>query len=171
MRYHLTLPKGQIKLRGNVFVGSNTEGEWSPVNPMKLGGWKKGDELTVTCTFNTQPEGLPRLPDANEYFGLSVAALNNPTEQEIQNEIRKVKSFSAGQALDGITNSDNPANSIFYKAKSETVNIPLQPSSRGTIQNIVYDWHMVYTGNEGLDPNNIELIFGYGDPMDSEERT
>jgi hypothetical protein len=173
MDYSLILPQGVITENRGSFVGSQTHGIWSPCNPVAVGGWKAGDTLIVICTFDLNPN-TSDLPDASEYYGLSAAALNNPTANGIQGVINKMKRQSAGIVEGGITQSATPNNNtdIFYNAVSNSESIPLTPSSRGTIQNIVYKWTMDYNANYvNVNPINIELIYGYGDPMLTESLT
>ena len=174
MNYFLTLPQGAITVNRGQFVGSHTVGIWSPFNPVHNNGWQEGDTLTIVATFNLYPENLaPNFPRAFEYVGLSAAALNRPTRERINQVIGQLMRPSRGTVAEGITENSTPNNAtdIFYNVVSETETISLQPSSRGTIQNLVYQWKMDYNSNyENVDPMDIELIFGYGDPMDTEEQ-
>lgn len=172
MKYTLTLPKGQIHFKHNLFTGSETQGQWSPMNPAENGGWKSGDVLQVSCTYNLNPN-IKKLPPASDYEGLVVGALNNPTKAQItalKNHI--IGTFSGGTVVAGITTNSSPgAGDIFYAAASKTFSAQLNPPSRGELNNLVYEWTMTYNAEGGFDPMNIELVFGYGDPMDSEVDT
>lgn len=174
MDYVLILPEGAITENRGKFVGSKTVGIWSPHNPDYNGiGWQAGDTLTVVATFNLNPN-TPTLPPASEYYGLSCAALNDPTPSGISNIENWLKGQAAGVAGAGITTNTTPDNNtdIFFNAVPYRTNIQLQPSSRGTISNIVYKWTMDYNANYvGVNPLNVELIYGYGDPMLSESLT
>lgn len=89
----LTLKKGDITLRGNMYFGSAaTDASWNPETPhpakkiiipnhetllIPAKGFKHGDVLQVMATFNWEPSSIPdpRLwPNANQYVGLSVGA-------------------------------------------------------------------------------------------------
>jgi len=172
MKYTLTLPKGQISFKHNLFVGSTTQGQWAPTNPEQQGGWANGDILQVSCTFNLNPPISP-LPAASDYEGLVVGALNDPTPQQIEalkNQI--ISTWSGGTVVAGITENSSPGSGdIFYNAQPQSFTTQLTPSSRGTLTNLVYEWTMAYNGAGGFDPRNIELVFGYGDPQDSEVDT
>lgn len=175
MVYHLTLPKGVITENRGVFVGSKTHGIWSPFAPGSKSapkGWQAGDKLVVTCTFNLYPNTTD-LPKAKDYYGLSVAAINNPTPAEVKKVEGNMKRRSAGTTGQGVTTSTTPNDqSIFYNAVPEKATFALQPASRGIINNIVYHWTMDYNAAyPGVNPTDIEIIFGYGDPMIDEEIT
>lgn len=172
--YTLTLPQGVITENRGQFVGSETHGIWSPVNPKALGGWKDGDTLTVVCTFNLNPENTADLPPASSYFGLSAAAINNASSTAGETAINQAKTWLASQRAGivgaGITTGSASSSFLFYNASSETENIPLVPTTRGTITDIVYEWNMTYNANyPNVTVKDIEIIFGYGDPMWDEE--
>lgn len=172
MKYTLTLPKGQIKFKHNLFVGSTTAGQWAPMNPAVNGGWKDGDILQVSCTYNLNPKINP-LPPASAYEGLVVGALNNATQAQINALMQSIiGTWSGGTVVAGITTSRSPGpGDIFYGAAAQKFSAPLKPSSRGKLTNLVYEWTMTYNGNGGFNPDNVELVFGYGDPQDSETDT
>lgn len=172
MKYTLTLPKGQISFKHNLFIGSTTAGQWAPMNPAVNGGWKNGDILQVSCTYNLNPNIHP-LPSASAYEGLVVGALNNATKAQIDALMRRIIStWSGGTVVAGITTNGSPGpGDIFYAAKAEKFSAPLSPPSRGTLTNLVYEWTMTYNGGGGYNPNNVELVFGYGDPQESETDT
>lgn len=172
MEYHLTLPQGTITLRNHIFTGSETQGSWSPFNPNNLGGWKDGDTLTVVCTFNLNPDLNP-LPSASEYWGLCVgacAATDNSQVQSLLNQARGLSSrYRTGALLGNYITTETDANYsyIFYKATSTAVTVDLQPSSRGTLTNYIFRWDMTYNGNNRVvsSGDDVELVYGYGDPQ------
>lgn len=170
MVYHLTLEKGAITYKDGIYSGSSPESVWSPFNPSENGGWQDGDELQVVCTFDLNPNTDP-LPPASQYAGLSVGACNttNDTKKaKLINKARTLNYGNKGQLLDdAITESDSASdNNIFYKATNEKVTIQLQPTSRGILSNYVYKWSMVYNGsNTVANGDQVEIIFGYGDPQ------
>lgn len=186
MNYTLTEPKGQIVFRNNLFHGSQVEGNWSPFNPEQNQGWQDGDTLTVTCTFNLYPNGTkgPDFvgPNANQYMGLCVGALNKPTPGQIQNLKSRISGarIGNGKLFDGITTNATPSdNDIFYAAVSTALGTSQTlegndqyGSPRGTISgDLIYQWTMQYNASSNFDPTDIEIIFGYGDPMIDEEKT
>ena len=95
MKYHLTLPKGAITLRNYIYQGSQTHMRWFPENPLKQGGWKDGDILTVICSFNLNPDIYP-LPNSTEYVGLSAGACNSEDAAAVQALINEAKSLPFG---------------------------------------------------------------------------
>lgn len=178
MQYSLTLPKGVIVVRGGIFTGSNTTAIWSPCNPNELGGWLDGDQLTVVCTFNLNPPISPQ-PGAGEYAGLCAGACSDTDKVGVAALISQATSLfvpNPGQLLstNGISQiTSNPtatADNIFYNAQSTTGNFTLTPASRGTLSNYIYQWTMTYNGNNTVvsDGTHVEIVFGYGDPMNSE---
>jgi len=194
--YVLTLPIGQITrnsngtFSGQLFNSKQLESEWRPISPEHNGGWKAGDKLIVACGFHTkeiidphtsQPYPSNEQPTPSDFYGLSVDALYNPTPQQIRNAENNLKNQHAGIIGPGITNNTIPNNGtdIFYNAVSDSENVNLQPSSRGTIEDIVYMWTMDFNSSfnpptprgANMNPLEIELIFGYGDPMLAESLT
>ena len=172
MRYQLTLPKGAITLRNHIYTGSQTDMIWSPVNPIKKGGWKDGDTLSVTCTFNLTPETDP-LPNSTEYVGLSAGACNSNDTGKVNALIQAAKSLplkSKGALLGGITKNKSPEpQDIFYAATFESATFQLEPASRGELKDYIYHWEMKYNGaNTVTDGDHVEIVFGYGDPMESD---
>ena len=172
--YHLTLPKGLITFRNGIYRGSHTEAVWSPANPKDLGGWQDGDTLIVTCSFNLNPE-IPSPPPHTDYVGLCAGACNSTNTSEVNSLIRTARSLgfpNPGELVgNGIsTSSSRSASAIFYKCTSKIGTFPLQPPSRGTLTNYVYQYEMLYNGqNTVASGTEVEVVFGYGDPMDSEE--
>lgn len=186
--YVLTLPVGQITrnadgtFRGQLFDSQKLESAWSPTSPENNGGWKAGDKLMVVCGFHTSKlKDYPdnEQPTPSDFFGLSVDALYDPTQQEIISAENTLKRKSSGIVGSGITVNSTPNNNtdVFYKAISYTENVNLQPASRGTITDIVYMWSMDFNSNfnnngkGNIDTLKMELIFGYGDPMIAESLT
>jgi len=172
-KYRLTLPIGQIHFKNNLWIGSQTTANFLPWNPEVVGGWKTGDTLQVMCAFDLNPNITP-LPPATEYQGLVVGALNNPTAAEIRALKQTITgTWSGGTVQAGITTNSSPgATDIFYNATSLSAPpLQLTPSSRGTLPSLVYEWTMTYNASGNFNPNGIELVFGYGDPMDSEVQT
>lgn len=174
MDYHLTLPKGLITLRNGIYQGSHTEAVWSPFNPIETGGWQNGDTLAVVCSFNLNPNVSPK-PPANQYAGLCAGACNATNQGAVNSLIAQAKSLplaSPGKLLgNGISTatSSPPATALFYKCVATTGTFALQPTSRGTLTNYVYRYVMTYNGsNTVANGNQVEIVFGYGDPMDSE---
>jgi len=186
--YLLQLPIGEIvrnpdgTFRGQIFDSSESEKFWAPQSPEFNGGWDAGDKLIVTCGFHTaeiidpstgQPYPLNEQPVPSDFYGLSVDGLYDPTAQQLQRAERNLKSQSAGIVGPGITTSATPNNNtdIFYNAQSFSEDVQLQPASRGTIPNIVYMWTMDFNANfnnngaGNVNTLEIELLFGYGDPM------
>ncbi|MEO1263756.1 MAG: hypothetical protein AAFZ15_33420 [Bacteroidota bacterium] len=195
--YTLVLPMGKItydpdkdSFRGQIFKSSELKSAWHPKDPGgKYGkGWMEGDTLEVVCTFHTaliidpttitpaNPDGNPypmdKQPKPSDFYGLSVSALNNPTEQEIKGAENDLSTKRAGIVDKGITESSTPDNSkhIFYNAKPSRTTQTLDPEERGTLKDIVYKWKMDFNPNfkpsKGvMNPKKIDIIFGYGDPM------
>lgn len=174
MIYHLLLPKGTITENRGAFVGSETHGIWSPYKPGSKSapkGWQKGDQLIVSCEFNLYPNTTD-LPPASAYYGLSVAAINNASVEQQKIVEKEMQRKSAGVVGEGVTESVFPAGCLFYKAVPLRTSIPLQPASRGTVNNIVYQWSMDYNADyPNVNPTAINIIFGYGDPMWDDEKT
>jgi hypothetical protein len=173
MTYHLTLPQGLITFRNGMYQGSNTQAVWSPCNPNEAGGWQNGDILIVSCSFNLNPS-MPTPPPAREYAGLCAGACNATNQTAVTGLINQAKGLpfsTPGRLLgSGITTSATAAaTNLFYNATSVTGTFPLRPASRGTLTNYVYQWTMTYNGsNTVANGNTVEIVFGYGDPMDSE---
>lgn len=178
MEYHLTLPQGTISVRNGIFQGSQTNVIWSPCNPNEMGGWMDGDELNVVCTFNLNPPITP-LPGSGEYAGLCVGACSDQDTTGITQLITEAQQIyvpNVGQLLgtssgQQITTNATPASgNIFYNAQSTSGDFPLTPSTRGTLSNYIYKWVMFYNGSNTVVPSgsNVEIVFGYGDPMWSE---
>lgn len=172
MIYNLTLEKGAITLRNGIYTGSSTDAVWSPGNPKSLGGWKDGDELHVVCTFDFNPDVNPK-PNASQYYGLVVGACNDtdgPTIRQYENVAYWAQ--KKGQILGNhiTTSNSKSGNVIFNNAVSTTGTFPLSPSSRGTLNNLIYKWVMTYNGDNTIaDGDHVELVFGYGDPMHNEQ--
>lgn len=182
--YILTLPIGKItlgpngKFNGQVFNSGDLKNAWSPSNPNTNGGWQQGDKLIVVCGFHTaeiiNPETnqpYPTQPTPADFYGLSVAALYNPTKQDIRNAENQLARNQAGTVGTGITENSAPsASDLFFNAKSSKEDVWLQPTSRGELKDIVFMWTMDF--NSGYVPRNgsefdtdkVDLIFGYGDP-------
>jgi len=173
MKYHLTLPKGAITLRNGIYRGSSTEAVWSPYNPIETGGWEPGDQLEVICTFNLNPDVNPK-PPAREYAGLCVGACNSTNQtavQALESQARSLGLGNKGQLLGThISTADTAQDSdIFYKSGPTAVTIQLQPTSRGVLENYIYKWNLHYNGGNTVAPGNeVEIVFGYGDPQFSE---
>lgn len=174
--YTLTEPKGQITFRDKKWYGSKVEGHWAPYNPNIVGGWKDGDTLTVSVTFNvdpTMPPGQPQ-PPASQYYGLCVAALNEPTEQEIEAVDKKMSGSTgrSGGLFGGITTSAIAGSNIFYNAKSTPLGASVPVAGGGNLSaTLIFMWTMQYNAKGGFNAQDIELIFGYGDPMIDNEKT
>jgi hypothetical protein len=173
MIYHLTLPKGLITFRHGIYQGSNTQAVWSPCNPTDNGGWQNGDTLMVSCSFNLNPNiAVP--PPSSEYAGLCAGSCSGKDQTTINALIAQAQAIyvpTPGQLLgNGITTSATPADSnLFYNAASVTGTFVLKPAGRGTLPNYIYQWTMTYNGtNTVADGNDVEIVFGYGDPMNSE---
>lgn len=178
MEYHLTLPQGTISVRNGIFKGSQTNVIWSPCNPNEMGGWMDGDELNVVCTFNLNPPISP-LPGAGEYAGLCVGSCSDQdatgiaqlvaeAQQILVPNIGQLLGTSSGQQI--TTNATPAAGNIFYNAQPTSGDFPLTPSSRGSLSGYIYKWVMYYNGSNTVVPggSNVEIVFGYGDPMWSE---
>lgn len=172
MIYNLTLEKGAITLHNGIYTGSSPEAVWSPADPKTLGGWQDGDQLHVVCTFDLNPDVNPK-PNASQYYGLVVGACNDADSATIkQYENVAYWSQKQGQILGNhiTTANSGSSNDIFYSAVSESGTFPLTPSSRGTLNNLIYKWVMTYNGsNTVADGDHVELVFGYGDPMHDEQ--
>lgn len=172
MEYSLTLPKGAItKTRKGIYQGSNTEAQWAPFNPNLNGGWKSGDTLDVICTFNINPPGITP-PPAGEYVGLCAGACHINSPIEIAKLIREATSIGSGNpgklVGNGIVKGAKTDSAIFYNAVATTHTIVL-PNGRGTLTNYVYKWAMTYNDtNTVATGEDVEIVFGYGDPMNSE---
>ena len=173
-KYHLTLPKGLITYRN-----SNTKAVWSPCNPNDIQGWNQGDILIINCTLDLNPANVDPMPPSDEYVGLCAGACNSndtDTIKELIEEARNIRYPNPGELLgfnEAITTETtaNPEN-IFYCATEITGTFPLKPSSRGVLENYVYHRRMVYKGkNTVADGNSVEIVFGYGDLMDSEVKS
>lgn len=168
--YTLVLPLGAITYGNNRWRGDTTEGTWHPANPNTFGGLNDGDIVTITCTFNYNPDVTP-LPPAREYYGLAVGSCS-ATDQPAINGLKRAigGTARAGGLIRGghMTESQSPsASDIFYKAVGiMTPSVALTPSSRGTIPPLYYQWTMTYNGNNNVvtDGSNVEIVFGYGDP-------
>jgi hypothetical protein len=176
MRYQLTLPKGAISRRGTIYVGSHTDMIWSPVNPEENGGWKNGDVLSVTCSFNLNPDVDPR-PPSYDYGGLCAGACNSDNTSEIETLIKAAKNLplrTTGVLLNSkmTTNTTPVSDNIFYGATSEAATFQLEPASRGQLVNYKYHWEMIFNGaNTVADGDHVEIVFGYGDPMESDGKS
>ncbi len=183
--YTLNLPKGVITYGHGAWRGSSTQGEWSPFNPIDAGGWKAGDTLTVTVAFNLKPSNLPQneWPPASEYHGAAAIALYNPTTAQIQQAVRdlyngpgwNIKGF-VGAGISTSSAEPQPGSGVyFYDAQASTLSVGLTPASRGSLDNYIHQWTMKYYNDPTLtnpaEGTHIELVFGYGDPMVSEEDT
>lgn len=174
MEYTLTLPKGEIKVRNNIFSGSHTEAVWAPCNPKDLGGWQDGDRLHVICAFNLNPPIDPQ-PPSSRYAGLCAGACSTEDRPKIRELVRMALGLplpNPGILLDSeisMSSSAGPGD-IFYNAQSESQTFQLRPSSRGELRDYIYKWHMTYNGNNEVVPdgNSVEIVFGYGDPMETE---
>jgi hypothetical protein len=178
MRYQLTLPKGAIKRRGTVYIGSHTDMIWSPVNPEDNGGWKNGDILSVTCSFNLNPDVNPK-PPSYDYGGLCAGACNSGDSSAVAALIRAAKNLplrTTGVLLNsGMTTNTTPASdNIFYGATYEAATFHLErtyPNNK-TLVNYKYHWEMIFNGaNTVADGENVEIVFGYGDPMESDGKS
>lgn len=173
MTYNLTLPKGFITFRNGIYQGSNTEAVWSPCNPDDNSGWQDGDILIITCSLNINP-AMTNPPPATQYAGLCAGACNDSDQSTINALISQAKQIyvpSPGQLLGtGITTSATPQPSnLFYNAIAIKGTFILTPPSRGTLTNYIYQWTLTYNGNNTIAKGNqVEIVFGYGDPMDSE---
>lgn len=201
--YVLTLNAGKINfvegaVRGQMFEGSETTANWSPMNPKMRGGFKDGDILRVVATFNLSPENLEKegkpWPPASNYVGLSVGACLDSDEGRIQELLGKARALPYehnGHLLGGILpdesdpefhegpyqdhHGDDPNNYIFLHAKGTRFGapVPLEKNQynehdRGELPgSLVYKWEMIFNGHNNIDPTGkeVELIFGYGDPM------
>lgn len=182
MEYTLTLPKGAItKTRNGIYQGSTTEAQWAPFNPNdRLApnkGWQPGDTLSVVCTFNLNPPGVTPPPPAKEYVGLcaGACATDNPSEiAKLIKEATRITTPAPGRLVgNGIelkpqTPTAPAATSIFYNAVATTQTVVLS-GSRGTLTDYVYKWTMEYNAaNTVATGTTVEIVFGYGDPMNSE---
>jgi C1A family cysteine protease len=153
---------------GNTYTLSlDTAGNstWSPHNPNDAAGWMNGDTLTITCAFNINAAGLP---DAASYNGLSVgaASIQDPTTVNALLSQAQQLSGTAGQLLGtGIVTGGASDTTLFYNAQSTIIPvINLQPASRGSLTNFVYQWTMTYNGNNTVVANERQpvLVFDYG---------
>ena len=179
--YHLTLPKGTItKSHGEMYHGSHTTAVWAPYNPLTVGGWKKGDTVEIMCTFNLEPDNLDKKdwPPAKNYNGLCVGACMASDKAAVTQLIASAKRLALGNKgqLIGshITKANKKSyNDIFYNAQLTILpNIELNPSNRGTLTGLVYEWTLTYNDEQDVaSPKDIELVFGYGDPMAAEVMT
>ncbi len=189
LHYSLTLPQGEITLvgaeagivrgvRGNMYRGSTTIAVWSPAHPIDLGGFKDGDELVVRATFNLNPTTMSAdlRPPAINYVGLSVGACHSTDRAAVEGLEHKAKNLALGNVghlLGGISTSQERSNdAIFYKAESYVIpEMQLDPPSRGKLINYVHKWKMIFNSHNTIDPSGkeVELVFGYGDPMFSED--
>jgi peptidyl-Lys metalloendopeptidase len=176
--YTLTLPEGTISVRNKIFKGSQTEAIWSPCNPNEVGGWLQGDQLAVICSFNLNPPITPQ-PSASEYCGLCVGACSDQDTNGIATLISEAQGIyvpNPGQllgvnSLNQVTTNTTPvASNIFYSADMTAGTFPLTPATRGTLSNYIYQWSLTYNGDNTIVPSgsNVEVVFGYGDPMWSE---
>ena len=145
--------------------------------------------MTVTCTFNPYPgiaAGTSKDdfvgPAASEYMGVCVGALNNPTAAEIASLKSQIAGsyVGNGKLFAGVTaNATASASDIFYGATSTSLPSALALKgktesgvSRGSLPaGLIYSWTMTYNGAGGFNGTDVELIFGYGDPMVDEEKT
>jgi hypothetical protein len=173
MIYSLTVAKGAITFTECICIASSINAIWSPCNPVDNGGWQKGDTLIVTCFFNLNPLlGVP--PPSTEYGGLYVGACSYLNQNAIQELIVQAKSTCVpnhGQLLGtGITINEIPiASNLFYDAKPVRGTFLLNPAARGKLNNYIYQWIMKYNEcNNITDGGNVEIVFGYGDPMNFE---
>jgi C1A family cysteine protease len=138
---------------------------WSPHNPNDAAGWLDGDTLTITCAFNTNPTGLPA---AASYNGLSIGAASSQAPADVTALLTQAQQLSGskGQLLGiGITAGAARGAAVFYNAQSAIIPvINLQPASRGSLINFVYQWTMTYNGNNTVVANERQpaLVFGYG---------
>lgn len=175
MHYTLTLQKGTITLRNNIYSGSDTEAVWTPFNPIENGGWQDGDQLIVLATFNLNPQNVNPMPPSYDYVGLSAGACSSSDQSAIDSLRRAASSQplrSTGALLGGITESTQRSDScIFYQATSESFTVTLS-NNRGTLTNYKYKWTMVYNGDNTVSTGSeTELVFGYGDPMINEDKS
>jgi len=181
MQYTLTLPAGVITVRNGIYKGSNTQAQWAPCNPLQNGGWKAGDTLLVTCTLNLSPNVNP-MPPSTDYAGLcagACAANNQAAVNALTALAVNLPIPNPGQLLGtGITTSATAIPSaIFYNciATTGTFVLPAPPPNRGTLTNYIYQYSMAYNAGNTITGagggNNVEIVFGYGDPMNSEVDT
>lgn len=178
MHYHLTLPMGSIKVRNHLFYGSQTIGQWSPFPPDVAGGLQDGDTLTVVCTFNLNPDISPQ-PPAHEYVGLCVGACakSNPAAatalltqaQRITLGTPASKGSLLGTTIS--TASSRPSASfMFYAAQGSVMPAVTLGNNRGTLSQYIYRWTMTYNGQNTVAQNgdDVEIVYGYGDPQSGE---
>ena len=183
MKYTLTLPEGTITYKGGNYHGTATTGHWSPANPDTFGGLKDKDTVSVVCTFNlnpTMPHNVP-MPGYSDYYGLCVGACEKGDTAAITRmETAKYYSTKTGQLvqypLDGVmqttttTNAVATPENIFYNAQSESQPSTVLSNNRGTLPALVYNWTMTYNGSNDICSNgkDVEIVYGYGDPMDGD---
>lgn len=143
---------------------------WSPHDPNEYAGWLDGDQLIINCSFNTNPSGPNPLPPASDYNGLSLGAGCNADQAGINALLSQIQGLSGttGQLIgSGITSSPNNTSGavIFYNAQSAVIqSIQLQPDTRGTLTDFIYQWKMIYNGKNTIVNNERQaaIVFGYG---------
>ncbi len=190
MHYTLNLPKGKITWNNQThgYQGVSTDGEWAPYDPVnsESGGWSAGDTLTVQVAFDLNPTNLPpgiHPPSASEYHGCAAIALYNPTTAQIRQAKRDLysgpgwdKKGFVGAGISKSSEQPSPGSGIyFYDATSEDLDDQLKPPSRGKLSNLIYEWKMKYYADPTLtnpaEGSHITLVFGYGDPMTSVDKS
>lgn len=169
--YTIQTPGGTISYNSGTqsWSGEKVTGQWSPfpIQQSKTLGWVEGDTLTITCNLNTNPSVSPQ-PPSTAYTGLSVTALNNPTEAEIQAAITSMQSASTakeGQLFSGITAKSTPGKSdIFYGAVASSAP-SITVGGGGTLTNFNYQWTFQFNAGGNFNPQNIVIISTYGVQM------
>lgn len=150
-----------------LLLNSDGSHSWSPNNPNEQAGWFDGDTLEIVGTFDLNPNVDP-LPNANEYVGLCLGATNNNDTTAMDDLLAKASSLPTGTTGSllgtGITSGAKTDATVFYNATSKVLpSLQLSPSSRGTLENLVYKWNMTYNGTNTVVNTNREvaLVFGY----------
>lgn len=166
--YSLDLPMGEIheSNRGHIFTGSHEKKvKWNPFNPVLKHGWQPGDTLTVSCSFNWDPK-THDLPPVSNYVGLSVGACPPQVANRMEKKAKGTRTGD-GILLGGIAKEGKPYTSrdIFYDAKSFSLRETKTKHREGT-GNLICQWQMTYNADNTItNPDTVEIVFGFGDPM------
>ncbi|MFD1696530.1 C1 family peptidase [Roseibium aestuarii] len=164
---------------------------WSPQSPEDLGGWMDGDRLTVTCDLvqavnpsqgagsnGSEPAGDPgpaqeggngAAPPAELCKGLFLGAAARDDAATLSGLAQEAMGLSGGSGRllgSGITSGPASDLALFYNAVPVGIcaPIPLDPSERGALRNLVQGWSMTYNGRNTLvaTERDVALVFAFG---------